>query len=560
MEGYFVRTLGMHRVYNSAFMNMLKMEENAKYRQTVKNVLEYDHRILRRFVNFMNNPDERTAVEQFGKEGKYFGACVLLVTMPGLPMIGHGQIEGLHEKYGMEYRRAYWDETEDAHLVARHEAQIFPLMRRRHLFSGSENFVFYDFFSDEQVDENVFAYSNGEGGEWGLILYHNRYATTSGWIRTSTAIAGKNDKGETIIIQKTLGEGLGLNPDGRYYYSCRDYAGCLEYLYSGQKLCGDGLYVELGGYEFKAFLDFREIRDDEFGSWGKLCASLNGRGVTSLAEELKQVRHGAVVEGFRLAVGATARILADPNGEEEIESLHSLLDSFYGELNRHTGCSGDCKSLSGETLREIAAVGTLNILSEQGETDELGSATGTVVDRLLLAAFLVVHGAGKLAAVKEHPLVAASWLEELGFERAFAEAVADASEGVEEAGQQEEIASLLRPLLRWQRFFAGWERNVAQGRFTPLFADPGAREFLKCHTYEKHEWFNRERFEMLLKWFLTVEALDLAAGKGPEHLFNEIAPLRKALHHIQAAAAEGGFRVDQFLEMLQAGSPGAQKE
>jgi hypothetical protein len=41
MEGYFVRTLGMHRVYNSAFMNMLKLEENAKYRQTLKNVLEF---------------------------------------------------------------------------------------------------------------------------------------------------------------------------------------------------------------------------------------------------------------------------------------------------------------------------------------------------------------------------------------------------------------------------------------------------------------------------------------------------------------------------------------
>ncbi len=77
MEGYFVRTLGMHRVYNSAFMNMLKMEENAKYRQTVKNVLEFNPEVLKRFVNFMNNPDERTAVEQFGKEGKYFGAAVL---------------------------------------------------------------------------------------------------------------------------------------------------------------------------------------------------------------------------------------------------------------------------------------------------------------------------------------------------------------------------------------------------------------------------------------------------------------------------------------------------
>ena len=61
MEGYFVRTLGMHRVYNSAFMNMLKREENEKYRMTIKNVLEFDPEILKRFVNFMNNPDERTA-------------------------------------------------------------------------------------------------------------------------------------------------------------------------------------------------------------------------------------------------------------------------------------------------------------------------------------------------------------------------------------------------------------------------------------------------------------------------------------------------------------------
>ncbi len=37
MEGYFVRTLGMHRVYNSAYMNMLRNEENDKYRQLIKN-------------------------------------------------------------------------------------------------------------------------------------------------------------------------------------------------------------------------------------------------------------------------------------------------------------------------------------------------------------------------------------------------------------------------------------------------------------------------------------------------------------------------------------------
>ena len=41
MESYFVRTLGMHRVYNSAFMNMLRDEDNAKYRQILINTLKF---------------------------------------------------------------------------------------------------------------------------------------------------------------------------------------------------------------------------------------------------------------------------------------------------------------------------------------------------------------------------------------------------------------------------------------------------------------------------------------------------------------------------------------
>ncbi|MCD4747936.1 MAG: hypothetical protein K8R59_01070, partial [Thermoanaerobaculales bacterium] len=94
LEGYFVRTLGMHRVYNSAFMNMLHEEKNDEYRKLIRNTLEYDPRILSRYVNFMSNPDERTAIDQFGRDDKYFGVCCLMATMPGLPMFGHGQVEG----------------------------------------------------------------------------------------------------------------------------------------------------------------------------------------------------------------------------------------------------------------------------------------------------------------------------------------------------------------------------------------------------------------------------------------------------------------------------------
>jgi len=128
MEGYFVRSLGMHRVYNSAFMHMLMKEENDKYRKLIKNTLEFNPEILKRYVNFMSNPDEETAVNQFGKGDKYFGVAVMMLTLPGLPMFAHGQIEGFSEKYGMEYKRAYYDEVVDDHLVWRHKREIFPIL------------------------------------------------------------------------------------------------------------------------------------------------------------------------------------------------------------------------------------------------------------------------------------------------------------------------------------------------------------------------------------------------------------------------------------------------
>ena len=133
LEGYFVRTLGMHRVYNSAFMHMLRDEDGAGYRKVIKETIEFDPEILKRYVNFMSNPDEKTAVEQFGKGDKYFGVATVLATLPGLPMLGHGQVEGFGEKYGMEFRRATLDEQPDQWLVARHEREIFPLLHRRGL-------------------------------------------------------------------------------------------------------------------------------------------------------------------------------------------------------------------------------------------------------------------------------------------------------------------------------------------------------------------------------------------------------------------------------------------
>ncbi|CAA9287048.1 MAG: GH13 [uncultured Chloroflexia bacterium] len=306
MEGYFVRTLGMHRVYNSAFMNMIRDEENAKYRSVIKNTLEFDPEILKRYVNFMNNPDERTAVEQFGKGDKYFGVCTLMVTMPGLPMVGHGQIEGFTEKYGMEYRRAYWDERPDMLLVQRHEHEIFPLLHHRYLFAGVENFLFYDFVGAEgHADENVFAYSNRVGNERALVVVHNAYATARGRIRTSVSYSIKTGGGdERSLVRKELGEGLNLAAGSDRYIIFRDQVTELEYIRRNNEIFDTGLYLELGAYKTHVFLDFREAHDSETRQYGALVDYLAGQGVPSIEEALRETFLQPVHAPFRELVNA----------------------------------------------------------------------------------------------------------------------------------------------------------------------------------------------------------------------------------------------------------------
>jgi glycosidase len=294
LEGYFVRTLGMHRVYNSAFMNMLRDEENAKYRSYLKKTVEFDPDILKRYVNFMSNPDERTAIDQFGWGDKYFGVSVLLATLPGLPMFGHGQIEGYTERYGMDFKQARLDEQQNEGMIARHQQLIAPLLKNRRLFAESTDFVLYDFWTDHgDVDENVFAYSNMCGGERSLILYNNRYGSTHGTIKMSV---GFLEKQSGALRQKSLSDGLRLPWDESVILVYRDTAQGLEYLRRATDFRDHGLTLDLRGYQHVVLLEWRELRGSEAYPWDRLCDALHGSGVYSADEALSQLRLQPLVD------------------------------------------------------------------------------------------------------------------------------------------------------------------------------------------------------------------------------------------------------------------------
>ncbi len=326
LEGYFVRTLGMHRVYNSAFMHMLKKEDNAGYRYLIKNTLEFDAGILKRYVNFMNNPDEDTAIEQFGKGDKYFGVCAMMATMPGLPMFGHGQIEGFSEKYGMEYARAYLDEHADNELVQRHEREIFPLLKKRALFAGAENFFLYDVYSpDGTVNENVFCYSNRLGEERTVVAYNNAWEQAVGYAKTSVGFKTANG-----IEQRSLCRSLGLGNDETTFVIFRDHASGNEFIRRTSDLREEGMHLVLGGYQYNVFLDFREVRPSKLMPYDKLCGKLNGSGIPSIDTAVLEMSLAPLHE----------RITAFCSQENLDRLLDETLDTKKQELRFSESLSG----------------------------------------------------------------------------------------------------------------------------------------------------------------------------------------------------------------------------
>ncbi|MCF7807515.1 MAG: hypothetical protein K9M49_05365 [Candidatus Marinimicrobia bacterium] len=290
MEGYFVRTLGMHRVYNSAFMNMLKMEENAKFFGMIASTIEFDPRILQRYVNFLSNPDEDTAIAQFGKGDKYFGATILMITLPGMPMFAHAQIEGFEEKYGMEYRRAYWDESPDQDLVHRHEAQIFPLMKQRHLFADAQNFRLFPMTNaDGNRIDSVFAYTNRFENERSLVVVNNSYTSQAGWIKGSTLFNRAPAADQADMITEDLNAVLIEPGTSRQFVIFHEQISNQWFVREIQQLREQGLYLELSGYQSQVYLNFQYVDDSLDFHWTEVAQRLNGAGVQDFAHVHKLI-------------------------------------------------------------------------------------------------------------------------------------------------------------------------------------------------------------------------------------------------------------------------------
>ncbi len=589
MEGYFVRTLGMHRVYNSAFMHMLMKEENDKFRDLITNTLEFEPEILKRYVNFMSNPDEETAIKQFGTNDKYFGVCILMSTLPGLPMFAHGQIEGLTEKYGMEYQRAYYHESPNQWLIDRHEREIFPLLRRRYLFCNVENFWFYDFIDDYgYVNENVVAFTNQENGEKSLVFYNNKYQTTSGKIfRSTPKLVQQGSKKELHV--KTLTDALGIKPSKNYYYIFREHITNLEYLKSGYDLSIDGFYIELKGFQSSVFWDFREIYD-EFGDWEKLERKLQGNGAPSISRAMIEMQlepiHSAFLSIFE----------EDPIKEFYNNYIHNSTESNQsGEILKQkfnklidTICSqfelvSDTKLIWKNFELETGALRLLNsilqkhfVVDEKIPNKELHKAVianeyrNYKDDAILYLIWLVVSNLSLLFE-DDGDLNKKNYINKILLDSPIRQLLQRIGKGEYELLRELLLLKILQDINNGAiEMFCDSQENEKEERgkygfncILKMLDDESVKTYIGVNEYEGIVYFSKENFEEFLDWlftlsitekiilyFLTEENKYEVDQNSEKKIVDIVKKAFKNYTVIKKLSEESGYRIDIFKDFL----------
>ncbi len=576
MEGYFVRTLGMHRVYNSAFMHMMMKEENNKYRELIKNTLEFNPEILKRYVNFMSNPDEETAINQFGDGDKYFGVAVMMITLPGLPMFGHGQIEGFKEKYGMEYRRAYYNEFKNDYLVSRHEAEIFPLLGRRYLFSQVENFELYDFFDDRgYINENVFAFSNSAGNEKALIIYNNSYYQCSGTISHS-ALKAARDEGQNLK-SKRAAAALGIKEDKKYFYTYRDHKTKLEYIISGENVCHNGLYFNLNGYQYYTLIDFKEHYDFN-GNYERLYHHLAGRGVSSLEAEMKELSLAPVHRSFtalfekeiltkteNFITGKKEKLPADIEAR-----IFSVVDKVNDFAHLNIDASPVIKNVDSdiESLRNFSDINS-KILKRKSCSRWYKEASRSFpfsqkdgLENKLLIHFIFLHNIFNQTAMNGLRENIPLEFDQLDIYRVLNNSFKRI--GIPEDQLYSRIY-LIKSLIRKEKIHLWTETELIGNKpdrrgckenqviyVSDLFFGNDVTAYLNIHDHKGIKYFHKESFETILDWlfFLSVK------NYFSETKINEKAILNKIKEHytffvsIKEKAAESGYDIARLKELL----------
>jgi hypothetical protein len=268
-------------------------------------------------------------------------------------------------------------------------------------------------------------------------VYHNRFASTAGWIRESVPFAVKAADGTKTIVRDGLASALDLPADDDAFVRFRDDRSGLEYLRSARELAERGLFVQLDAYRCLVYGGFRVVRDGaDATTWSALAAHLAGAGVPSLDDALADLRLAPV--------HAAVQRLVETDAFDEVE-----LDRLRTAVFAAAGLEGPVGRPAQSRVRPARPLDP-----------------------------------PAMAVVRLRPLDRAS------FDRLRLQVPLRAT------GLDDREIELVRVALGLTRP----SESAPDGAIARAWLeDPAVRAFLGIHEWENVEWFGKDAFEMLLE-------------------------------------------------------------
>jgi hypothetical protein len=443
------------------------------------------------------------------------------------------------------------------------------------------------------VNEDVFAYSNKSGSERCLVIYHNKFATAKGWIRTSAAYLAKTAMGEHVLVQKQLGEGLGLTNDPGKFYVLTDPINSLEYLRNCGELHEKGLYIELEAYKCQVFMNFREIQDNEWHHYANLAAYLNGRGVPSIDDALKELFLQPIHQAYRELVNPgffrwviSKRMASELVLEEHLttkENVEALMDEagvkikhLLSEIQRMTSGKEDIESITNTILQCLHASLFLPAFSRRFPLPHTHEAQPLIIylngggknaspwlnndpySWGVLLGWLTTFALGRVVSSTNFDETSRSWLNEWMLSRILSSTFIDLGLDDQATWRAVTLVKLLISHHSWWMMLANLPHKSKDNSLhlflSEIFSDNDAQTFLGLNRYQGVLWFNKESFDELIWWYFIAATVEISSNylvtDHNEEAGKKVLQCYEKITSLINLAENSGYMVEKFLDSV----------
>jgi hypothetical protein len=319
-------------------------------------------------------------------------------------------------------------------------------------------------------------------------------------------------------------------------------------------LAEQGLFVELRGYQYHAFLDFRLISDSD-GSWRELERRLGGAGVQSLHDVYRELLVEPILGPYRELMNPAAVRELLTNHSKAFDKVCTGVRSFYQSVGRDIGASGQVEPLIQRFMTRLKILGSRQSAGSTKVKSRKQKVEVTVWEQLVASgldhvafAWLTLEVLGEFGADQnlKYPSVLAvsrvdQWL--------LLKAVKEAFEGWLSDGDTAYWDSQLVLVLLMHSDLLTPEDSCTLGEsFRQALSNTTVSEYLQVHLYDDILWLNKDRLERMTAALCVVARLSSETNQLSSG--GTTAETRRSARRLLAAGDQSGYRVEKMILSL----------